>query len=229
MLDLLRDELGLTDKSVVADIGAGTGIFSKLLLDRGVQVLAVEPNEPMRLAAEQWLGGNKNFKSIAAKAEATTLPPASVDLITVAQAFHWCDPVESRREFKRILRPQGAVALIWNTRKETGREFNVEYEALISRYGTDYHQIKHANTRANGSLEALWPGPKYKTAVFENSQKLDFEGLKGRLVSSSYIPKENHPSFEPMMAELKGLFERAQVDGLVEIQYETEVFYGPIG
>lgn len=118
--------------------------------------------------------------------------------------------------------------LIWNSRKETGNGFNVEYEALISKYGTDYHQIKHSNTRVNGSLEKLWSGDTFKTAVFQNAQQLDLDGLRGRLLSSSYIPKEDDSRFQTMLEALKALFDRHKKNETIEIQYDTEVFYGAL-
>src|SRR5437899_1233764 len=107
----LRDRLGLGAGSSVADVGSGTGISARPLLEMGCTVFAVEPNAAMRSAAEQWLGDFPRFQSIAGTAEATTLAEHSVDAVVAAQAFHWFDAASARREFQRILKPRGWVAL----------------------------------------------------------------------------------------------------------------------
>src|SRR5690349_12791287 len=114
VLELLKQECGLTSDSVIADIAFGTGIFTRMLLENGNRVYGVEPNADMRRAGERFLKNYSNFTSIAGTAEATSLPDHRVNIITAAQAAHWFDPEKARREFIRILKPKGWLVLIWN-------------------------------------------------------------------------------------------------------------------
>lgn len=223
IVPLLREEAGITMDSLIADIGSGTGIFTALLLKAGLRVTAVEPNREMRAAAERLLADRGAFTSVAGNAAATTLPDHSVDLIAAAQAFHWFEPVATRSEFDRILRPGGHVALIWNERELDTTPFLRDYERLLVEYGTDYQEVRHENI--GGSLDGFFHGP-HATHVFANVQRLDFEGLLGRLLSSSYAPAPGHPSHDPMLAELRRIFDAHQEDGAVEIIYRTKVHLG---
>lgn len=224
LFELLKRECGLRDGAAVADVGSGTGISARMLLEAGLTVYAVEPNEAMRQAAEHELGGNPAFHSVSAAAEATTLPDGSVDLVTAAQAFHWFERPEALREFRRILRSPKWVALIWNNRIESGSEFLEGYEDILRVYATDYFKVRHNEIKPD-DLQA-WFGGGMKTATFTNAQRFDFTGVEGRLKSSSYAPPEDDHRYTPMMTALRELFDRTQVDGSVEFLYETQVFYG---
>jgi SAM-dependent methyltransferase len=226
LLDYLAAHAGLGAGLPVADIGSGTGIFTRLLLNAGAKVFAVEPNQAMRGAAESELAGRAGFSSVDGTAEKTNLPPASVSLITCAQAFHWFDPARTRAEFMRILVPAGWCALIWNTSIVKGDAFAEGYEAIKSGFGTDFHQIRHENIHVAERFGAFFGNQDWEKRVFENFQDLDWEGLKGRLLSSSYAPKEGLPGHAPMMAELQSLFNRCQKQGSVRMSYATELFLG---
>jgi ubiquinone/menaquinone biosynthesis C-methylase UbiE len=225
-MGLLRDAAGLTPGSVVADVGSGTGISTEMLLRNGNTVYAVEPNAAMRTAAEGQLRTYPGFHSVAGSAEATTLPDASVDLVVAAQAFHWFDPDRARTEFRRVLRPPGCVALIWNERKTSGSPFLEAYEALLVRHGTDYTKVAHRNVGRAGV--ARFFGRAVEPARFPNEQRFDFPGLRGRLLSSSYVPLAGQPGHDELLAGMKGLFDRFQRDGRVTIEYEAEVYVGPL-
>lgn len=227
MLAWLQDEHGVNPHEWVADIGAGTGISSKLFLDGGYHVIAVEPNAPMRAAAEQWLGDHERFRIVDGRATATGLDEASVDLVIVAQAFHWFDQDAARREFQRILRPNGLVAIIWNSRRLVGTPFLEGYEALLKTYGTDYTSV--AERYGDEPQMRAWFGEGYLgMGRFDHGQKLDFEALSGRLMSSSYAPRAGHPSHEPMMQALRELFDRSAVDGRIGFDYDTVVYVGKV-
>lgn len=225
VIDTLRREAKLTPAAQVADIGCGTGIFSALLLPHCERVFGVEPNDAMRSAAEQLLAGEPRFTSVAGSAEATTLPDASVDLITAAQAFHWFDAAACRHEFTRILRPEGFVALVWNERKVVGTPFLVGFDELLHRHSTDHAQVRHANNDARKVADFFAP-LGFALVEFPNEQRCDFDALKGRLLSSSYAPKVGHPAHAPMMAELADLFSRHAKDGTVSIRYTTRLYFG---
>jgi SAM-dependent methyltransferase len=226
MLDFLADH-GLRDGAHVLDAGSGTGILAGLLLDRGAIVFAVEPNTPMRSEAERQLGSRSGFHSIDGTAEATGLPDESIDLITAAQAFHWFEPVPTRREWARVLRPGGWVALIWNERVDDG-EFSKAYRELANSF-VDREERPAARRLANPTEEIekfFCPNPVTRCA-FENGQALDLVGLKGRAMSSSYWPRTGE-AHERSMATLDELFIRHNVDGQVRFDYRTEVFLGQL-
>ena len=210
---------------VVADIGSGTGISTELFLDFGNRVYAVEPNAEMRSKAEELLSAEVGFASIDGTAETTGLPDSSVDLIVAGQAFHWFDPAATRREFVRIARPGAVVALIWNERLMLS-DFEQEYEALILEYAGDYKTINHKNI-TDQQFAAFFHPQAFVLAVFDNEQVFDFDGLKGRLLSSSYIPKQGE-GHDAMMKALTALFERHQTGGRVRVGYETKLYTGVI-
>ena len=225
LLDWLQREQGVDSSWRVADIGAGTGISSKLFLDAGYRVTAVEPNAPMRAAAERWLKAYAGFDAVDGGADATGLPDASVDLVTVAQAFHWFDEDAARREFARILRPRGLAAIWWNSRRLNGTRFLEGYEALLLAYGTDYTSV--AERYADDARMRAWFGTGFRgSARFEHAQQLDFEALRGRLMSSSYAPKAGDPRHEPMLRALRELFDSCAENGTVSFDYDTRIFAG---
>jgi SAM-dependent methyltransferase len=227
LIDWLRDVQGVTPDWRVADVGAGTGISSKLFLDAGHAVIAVEPNAAMRNAAMEWLGDHSKFKAVDGRADATNLADASVDLVSVAQAFHWFDPQSTRREFHRILRPGGLAAIYWNSRRLTGTPFLEAYEALLQTYGTDYTSV--AERYADEPRMRAWFSDGWRgTTCFDHRQLLDFDALRGRLMSSSYAPKAGHPKHEPMIEALRKLFDACAVDGKVSFDYDTRIYVGEI-
>ena len=226
VLDLLRTECGLRPSHIVADIASGTGVFTRLLLENGNSVFAVEPNTAMR---EMGIEQLESFESnrlvfVAGTAEETTLPSASVDFVTAAQAAHWFDLPRARAEFVRILRPEGWCALIWNERHLASTPFLRDYEQLLLTYGTDYQVVRHEYTTLK--IHEFFAPALSEERVFSLRQEFDYGGLAGRLWSSSYAPLEGHPSYEPMMQELERIFRAHAIDNVVEFEYDTRVFYG---
>jgi ubiquinone/menaquinone biosynthesis C-methylase UbiE len=225
LIEWLQREQGVDAGWRVADVGAGTGISSKMFLDAGYRVTAVEPNAPMRAAAERWLQAYENFDAIDGRADATGLPDASVDLVIVAQAFHWFDEETTRREFARILRPRGLAAIWWNSRRLTGTPFLEGYEALLQKFSTDYASVAERYT--DDARMRAWFGAGFRgSASFEHAQRLDFEALRGRLMSSSYAPQAGHPQHEPMRRALRKLFDNCAEHGTVSFDYDTRIFAG---
>jgi SAM-dependent methyltransferase len=225
----LAANAGLSPAAIVADIGAGTGIFTRQLLETGARVIAVEPNDAMRAAAEAEFRGRANFESARGSGEESGLPDASVSLITCAQAFHWLEPARARREFMRILRPGGRCALVWNTPIVTGSDFAVGYERIKEEFGTDFHKVRSENIVRKEGFDAFFGVGRWGRTDFGHFQTLDYPGLKGRMLSSSYAPKEGHPRFGAMLAALEELFERCRDGGVVRMEYTTEVFLGTFG
>jgi SAM-dependent methyltransferase len=218
----LIDTFGLQLAAPVADVGAGTGISASSFLRHGFMVTAVEPNLAMRQAAIARLGHDPRFRAVAGSAEETTLPGSSVEVVSAAQAFHWFDHAAFRAECERILKPRGVVALFWNVRRAEGSPFAAGYEALLRAFGTDYLAVRHENI-TDGTLAAFFGRP-YEHRDFDNVQKLDLEGLRARLLSSSYVPAAGQPAHEPMLAALGALFEEHQRDGKVAMEYDTRVY-----
>jgi SAM-dependent methyltransferase len=204
MLELFRGEMGLTPSSVLADVGSGTGISARIFLENGNTVYGVEPNDAMRAAAEEFLKDYPNFRSIDGRSGATGLANGSVDLVIAAQAFH-------------------LIALMWNERQLDSNAFLAEYEQFLLKHASDYRNVRHENTGEEELHEFF--GGEFSSRAFRNSQVFDFEGLKGRVVSSSYMPAEGDDGYPPMIAELHTLFAKHQERGKIEILYDTNVHY----
>lgn len=222
IVSYLEQEWDISPGSHIADVGSGTGISCRLFLEKGYRVTGIEPNEAMREASVAYLQGHKGFRTISASAEATTLPANSVDVITAAQAFHWFDTVAVKREFKRILKPGGLIVLIWNERLAVS-DFEKKYDDLITRHAIDYVQIDHRNIDRE-QIERFFAPNHCRMKTFPNCQDFDFEGLKGRLMSSSYIPKENASGYDAMIRELCTLFDTYQSAGMIRITYDTKIY-----
>lgn len=219
ILDLLAEYTGLQKAWTIADVGSGTGIFSKLLLEKGYHVWGVEPNSQMRDAAQEILKYYKNYISVNGRAEHTSLADHSIDLVTVAQAFHWMEPVATKLEFNRILKPGGSIALLWNTRL-TNTNFLKAFEELKVKYGTDYQATRMISE--SDIIACFKPVP----IIFQHaghSQILDYNGLKGQLLSTSYMPLAGI-LHDQMLEELKIIFERYHENNCVRIEYDTKMF-----
>ena len=226
LFELLKRECGLFRHTYIADIGSGTGILTKHFLETGNIVFGIEPNAEMRAFAERDLAQFKKFTSVDATAEATTLPNTCIDMITAAQAAHWFERRKARSEFVRILKPGGWVVLIWNEREVDSTPFLRDYEALLLKFGTDYENVRHERTTYK--IDEFFAPSKYKSAVLENHQLFEFEGLAGRLRSSSYAPAVGHANHELMMAELKRSFAEHQRDGKVSFDYKARVYWSQL-
>lgn len=227
MLFFLKEEIGLSSLHTIADIGSGTGISSEIFLKNGNKVYGVEPNDEMRKAAEKLLKDYNNFISVNARAEATTLETHSIDYVVAGQAFHWFDAFEAKKEFKRIIKPEGLIILIWNQRKADATSFLKKYDELLYTFGTDYEKVTHKNIDEKRIQDFFHPN-SFKVKTFENKQIFDFESLKGRLLSSSYVPTSEHPTYSAMIEELQRIFEENKVNGKIEFLYDTNVYYGRI-
>ncbi len=224
-IELLGEACGLRPGSTVADVGAGTGIWTARLLGSGARVFAIEPNRAMRRAGREQLPEGDRLRWLAGTAEATGLPDASVDLVTAAQAFHWFDRRAARAELRRVLKPGGWMAVIWNERRKRATPFLAAYERLLLDWAIDYERVDHARI-GRRELEPFFAPAALGEARFDNRQTLDLAGLEGRLRSCSYAPPPDHPGHRPMMAAARRIFERHQRHGRVTIDYDTRVYYG---
>jgi SAM-dependent methyltransferase len=224
---LLAREYALKPGATVADIGCGTGLSCVPFLRAGLAVIGIEPNDAMRAAGEKFLATQGNFRAVAGTAEATTLADASVDLVVAAQAAHWFDLGRARSEARRILRRPAAAALIWNDRDATSTTFAREYEQLLKDFGNDYEKIKHRHG-AEQVLAGFFGHERFREATLPNPTRLDWPTLVARVISSSYMPQPGAPTYTPMEKRLRELFDAAQEDGAVAMDYVTRVFHGEV-
>jgi SAM-dependent methyltransferase len=225
LVNFLETQLPFSLGSIVADVGSGTGILTELLLKNGNVVFGIEPNEDMRKIAEANLSHYPRFRSIDGSAESTTLPNNSVDFITAAQSFHWFVLREARAEFRRILRKDGWVVLVWNTRK-TSTPFLQGYEELVNWIADKKkNRVKHEDLTDATISEFLG---KPKMVKLDNSQQLELEGMIGRLVSASYSPLPGDPVHPELVRRATDLFNRYQQNGTVKLEYWTEVYAGQL-
>jgi SAM-dependent methyltransferase len=224
VLKTLVDDTGLSPASVIADVGSGTGFSAQMFLEYGCTVYGIEPNGEMRQAGEQVLAGFSDFHSVEGTAEATTLPDRAVDYVVAGQALHWFDLPYAAAEFARILRPDGWVAVVWNSQDES-TAFMQAYEELVARYSADVKRVHHRNVTP-GELAQVFADGRYATHEFAHAQAFDVVGLVGRTLSSSYMPGPDDPEAAAMIADLHALFARFAEDGRVLYQYRTELYVG---
>ena len=224
VVELLAAACGLTPEWVIADIGSGTGFSAELFLQNGNRVFGIEPNAPMRAAGEAYLAAYPNFTNVAATAEETTLPDASIDMALAGQAFHWFDQERARPELLRIMKPGAWLTLMWNSRDDAS-PFQRDYEQFVLQFGTDYSEIRHQNV-SRDALERFYGPAGLSAAEIPQAQIVDFAGLAGRVLSSSYMPGPDHERYEAMLAELRRLFDRHAVDGRLSLDLKTQVFWG---
>ncbi len=219
-------EAGQLDAAdVIADVGSGTGKLAELFLEFGNRVIGVEPNRAMREAGDRILAGYTEFESVDGRAEATSLNDDAVDLVTAAQAFHWFDPPAARREFVRILRPGGRVLLVWNDRRVDASEFSSSFETLLEVHGTDYVEINHRKVN-HEAIATFFGSVPFDHATLANRQDLDWNGLRGRMLSSSYVPAPGRPGHEEILSEAERLFRTHRQDGTVRLEYDTKLYFG---
>lgn len=227
-LDIIQYECHITlnNDIVVADIGSGTGKFTELLLEKYCKVYAVEPNDNMRAIAEDKFIGNLNYKSINNTAENTGLDDNSVDLITVAQALHYFDVEKVKIEFRRILKLNGKVALLWNFRYKES-DFMKEYEKIVYTFHSKDLQPTFAQDKMNDSVyNKLFS--EYKVFSIPYIQELDFDDLWGRALSSNHAPKKDDPNYDELYKNIKKIFDKYQHNKKINFEYHTKVVIGNI-
>ncbi len=221
IIEILTNKIGLNPNSIIADIGSGTGISSSLFLKNRNRLYAIEPNKEMRESAELFFLKDENFISVNGIAEQTNLKEHSVDIIFCAQAFHWFNKRETKIEFNRILRKDGHIVLVWNVRKEKS-DFQKGYEMILSSI-PEYKNVNHRNIAEGEIIDFFSPRIMHKESV-SNFQLFNLDGLKGRLKSSSYCPKEGD-EYKQLMQEVDDLFYKFEKDGIVKFEYETDIYW----
>ncbi|MBL8028657.1 MAG: class I SAM-dependent methyltransferase [Fibrobacteres bacterium] len=225
-IDHLESRKILVSGTKIADIGAGTGKFSRLLLEKGYPVTCIEPNKEMANTGAEYLQIFNNVNWIVRSAEDTGLPANSLDTIFCAQAFHWFDPKPTRTEFKRILKTDGNLVLIWNSRKTDEDDFMRFYKDIAKKHGKEYSKIQES--QSDDEAIAQFYGSEPAKLSFDNFQEFTLDGLIGRAFSSSYMPPESSPERELVKKDLRGLFEKFNKDGLVHFKYETRMYFSKL-
>jgi SAM-dependent methyltransferase len=230
LLNFFQTDLHLTPTHTIADIGSGTGFLTELFLPNGNPIYAIEPNPDMRSAAETNLKQFPNFHSIDATAEATTLPSTSIDFIIAGQAFHWFDPIPTRKEFLRILNAAGTVALIWNERRLPNSPFAQAYDELIKQFQTDPEVVKARSIVGTDQtrLGAFFAPAPCHQRTFDNPQHLNRQTLFDRIFSSSYMPLPASPRHAELTQAINKLFDAHQNNGIVTMPHDTEIYYGQL-
>ena len=226
MFSYLQENGTLWKDAVVADVGSGTGIFTTQISAFAKTVFAVEPNEDMRRQAELQYAKLPGVVSIDGTAERTSLPDASSDLITVAQAFHWFDRVAFQRECRRLLKPHGKVLLVWNDRDTSSELIRDNFE-INHRFCPSFKGSSNGIDFSPESFYDFFAGV-FETPTFENNLSYDLEAFLSRNLSSSYAPREGDPNYEPYCQAIKELFLQYQKDGVVQYPYITRCYLGTV-
>lgn len=190
-------------------------------------MIGVEPNREMREAGDRVLRGFTAFRSVDGTAEGATLANRSVDVVAAGQAFHWFDVRKAREEFGRILRPGGRVVVVWNDRNLSASPLMADYEELLHEFGTDYERVDHQR-HGDALVREFFASVRFEHRTLAHEQVLDREGLRGRLMSSSYVPGPGRPRHREMLLELDALFDTHQRCGTVAFSYTTRVYFAPL-
>ncbi|MED4170292.1 class I SAM-dependent methyltransferase [Priestia megaterium] len=226
-IEYLITEAGLNPDCSIADIGSGTGILSRQLIEKGFPVIGVEPNDDMRSVAEQLLKSDSRFISIKATAENTTINDNSLDLVTVAQAFHWFDKKKFRLECQRILKQDAKVALVWNSR-DGSSDINKESAEVCQKYCPDFKGFSGGIEETPVAYQQFFKDGKYDFKNFRNDLQFDFNGFLGRYLSASYSPKKTDKEYNPFIAALSNLFDKYSKNGKVVIPNNTRSYLGKV-
>jgi SAM-dependent methyltransferase len=226
-IEYLISETCLNEDSIIADVGSGTGILSMQLLERGFTVIGVEPNDDMRAVAEQTLKQDSRFISVKASAENTTIKDNSLDLVTVAQAFHWFNMKQFRVECQRILKQNARVALVWNSREGLS-DLNKESADVCREYCTNFKGFSGGMEETPIAFQHFFKDGKYDLKYFRNDLPFDLSGFLGRYLSASYAPKKTDKEYKPFITALSSLFEKYSHNGKIIIPNITRSYLGKV-
>jgi SAM-dependent methyltransferase len=221
----LQDEIDLIRSWIIADIGSGTGLLALPFMRAGNLVYGVEPNAAMRAEAEAHFADEPHYASVDGTAEATTLPDASMDLITAGQAFHWFDPEPTRREWQRILSPGGRALVVFNSRRVNDSPFMRAYDDYLVHHAIDYRGVDHRRVLGEQLHTFLDDSAAWR---IDHARPMTHDDLCGLARSSSYVPGPDHPAHAEFFAGLKRLFEEHASGDTVEMLYTTEATVGRV-
>lgn len=223
--EYLTNTMGISKDSVFADIGSGTGKFSKQILEIGCKVFCVEPNADMRKEAEHQLSGYKGFISVNGTDEGTTINAETIDYITVAQAFHWFNPIAFRQECLRILKKVGKVILIWNTKRKS--EMVIEHDKLCSRFCPEFKGFSGGLDSMNDTINTFF-NHKYELIRFNNDIYYNKEKFIQRALSASYALQQTDNNYVEFISSLESLFDKYSFNGTLVEPNDTVAYIGSV-
>ena len=226
LLDHLYSGL-LSENDSIADVGAGTGIFSLALAQRKSKVISVEPNDDMRAQAARLLEPYENSVIVKGSAEGTGLPAASVNAVTAAQAFHWFDAAAFKAECRRILKPGGRVILIWNS-KDAEDPMMAEHAEINKRLCPDFKGYPGVMAQRPDTFESFFKDGIYELLEFRDDILMSEDQFMGRSLSSSYAPKENDEAYEEYIEETRKLYENYQRNGRIRFPNIVKLYSGEV-
>lgn len=228
VIDFLYSQSDINSSLIVADIGSGTGRFTKLLLEKGNKVYAVENNYEMRKKAEDILVSYTNFESVSGSAEITNLPDKSIDLITVAQAFHWFDRDKCHTEFKRVLKDEGKLFIVWDDFIGDYNDFSKETMNIYEKFIIVVPENNQKRYSKNDMLKDFCKDNKYETSTFIHEIHENLEQTIGGALSASCLPKPGEKGFDEFIAELERVFTKYQKDGKVCVAFCSTCYIGQL-
>lgn len=224
LFEYLRHAGNLDRDAVVADVGAGTGLLTKGLLEQGYSVTAIEPNAAMRAACDRWLAGYASYRSVAGAAESIAAASCSFDLITAAQAFHWFDVERAKAEFLRVLRPHGKVALIWNDRVRSD-PLHVALDNIFTCHGGGKRDalLRHESRE---DVATFFGSAALTELTWPHEHRLDESGLMSLVFSRSYMPERTSVLGKQVCQQLSDIFRQFETQGGVDVRYTTVAIVG---
>lgn len=226
LISCMYEKYGLSQSSVIADIGSGTGKFAAHLLVRGSEVFCVEPNDDMRSTAENELSGYKGFHSVRGDAENTSLEGCSIDFITTAQAFHWFDVARFKKECERILKPAGKAFLIWNMR-DRNDALNKDMHQIYTRYCPDFLGFNGGIKEDDERIKEFFDN-RYDVISFDHPLLLNKERFIARSLSGSYSLQSGDDSYDIYRKEIAAVFEKYAINGTVSIANRSVAYIGKL-
>lgn len=226
-IEYLYKNMSFNQSSSIADIGSGTGILTNQLLEMGSKVYGVEPNKDMRSIAENKLAGVTGFTSVDGTAENTKLEDNSVDFVTVAQAFHWFDIFDFKKECQRILRPNGLVVLVWNSRVSDS-DIVIDNAQVFKKYCPEYKGFSGGMEERTSDFSVFFKEGIYTAMQFNNDISYDLENFIGRNLSASYSPKKGDGIYEEYISAITDLFNRYSINGKVVVPHITRAYIGKV-
>ena len=226
LFDFLSKEYNIKNKELV-ELGAGTGIFSKIVSSYCQKLYYVEPNADMINKGKDFCKDCSNIEFINKSAESTELPEKSVDMILAVQSFHWFDKTNVKKEVNRILKPNGDFAIIWNDWEADNNTFGKEYFSYISTWNNKLtgkkYQHKNVDDRKN-----FFQNGKYKTYTFSHSKNYTLNMVIGLSKSLSYAPKEGDEYYNEFIEGIIDIFNKYKKDDIVRFDFNTEMYIGKI-
>jgi ubiquinone/menaquinone biosynthesis C-methylase UbiE len=224
-IELLRENVDRCEDTIVADVGAGTGILTKQIAENMRKVYAVEPNNDMRTACNKYCNELKNVTLINGSAENTTLPDKSVNVVTVAQAFHWFDREKTKLEFQRILKPRGKVVLVWNSRDGENELIKENYE-INKRLCPNFKGFSGGSSLTPNEYNDFFKQGICNHEIFSNNLSMTLEEYIGRNVSASYAPLKNDENYMDFVEGLTHIFNKYSYNGRIVFPQKTYVYMG---